>query len=86
VDFRDEIMTVDKFRDALKTEPFVPFTILTADGRRYPVRSREFVLMPPKAERTFVVAQDPERYVLLDLLMVVGLEFGIVSQRRRKAS
>lgn len=69
-------MTIEKFRDALGTEPFQPFTILTADGKEYRVNSREFVLVAPRAERTFVVAEDPERYVVLDLLMVVGLKFG----------
>jgi hypothetical protein len=79
-------MTIDKFREALTAEPFVPFTILTADGRRFPVKSREFVAIAPRAERTFVVAQGPERYVVLDLLLVVGLEYGNGRERRRRAS
>jgi len=79
-------MTVERFREAIDAQPFIPFAILTGDGRRYPVRSREFVLMPPKAARTFVVAQDPERYVVLDLLLVVGLEYGAPAARKRKAS
>lgn len=79
-------MTIEKFREALAAEPFLPFAILTADGRRFPVKSREFVLIAPKAERTFVIAQDPERYVILDLLLVVGLEFGNGHARKRRAS
>lgn len=78
-------MVVQKLREALAAEPFKPFTILTADGRRYPVKSREFISIAPKAERTFVVASDPECYTILDLLLVVGFEFGNGSRQRRRA-
>jgi hypothetical protein len=67
-------MTIDKFREALTAEPFVPFTILTAHARLFPFKSREFVAIAPRAERTFVVGQGPERYVVLDLLLEVGLD------------
>ncbi len=79
-------MTAEKFREALAAEPFRPFWLLTADGRRYRVPSREFVLLPPRAERTFIVATGRgEETVMLDLLLVVGLEFTPSRQKRRRA-
>ncbi len=79
-------MTIDKLRQTLANEPFRPFTILTADGRTYPVPSREFITVAPKAERTFVVAYGDEQYAILDLLLVTGFEFGTPSRKGRKAS
>lgn len=78
-------MTIDKLRQALQAEPFRPFTILTADGGRYRVASREFISIAPKAERTFVVAHGDEQYTILDLLLVIGLEFGGGNGLRRRA-
>lgn len=78
-------MTIERLRETLTTEPFAPFTILTTDGREFPVKSPEFVLIAPKASRTFVVASAPEHYTVLDLLLVVGLEYGNGKHPRRKA-
>jgi len=73
-------MTIDRLRKAARTEPFRPFTVRTADGRAYRIRHPEFLLVSPKAERTFVVydesSDDPEEYVVLDLPLVTALEFG----------
>jgi hypothetical protein len=79
-------MTVQQMRKALEASPFRPFHILTADGRRFFVPHPDFVAMPPNAERTFVVfSKNAEDYAVLDLLLVVGLDFKSRNGQRRKA-
>lgn len=83
---RRNTMTIDRLREAIRQQPFKPFTILVADGREYRVPSPELVLIAPHATRTFVVAHGDEDYTILDLLLVSGIEFGRVGTRRRKTS
>jgi hypothetical protein len=82
-------MTIDKLREAVSARPFIPFTILVADGRRYRVSTPELISLAPRAERVFVVAHGDEDYTILDLLLVTGLEFarkpGTGAGRRKKA-
>ncbi len=75
-------MTIEKLREAIQATPFRPFTISLADGRRIHVPSREFLLVPPKAERTFVVAENAEDYRIVDLLLVTTLDFETAPKRR----
>ncbi len=81
-------MTIERLRSAIKAEPFKPFVLRTADGREYAVGHPDFVLISPKAERTFVIynaaGADPEDYVILDLLLVTAIEYD--SSARRKSS
>lgn len=83
-------MTIERFREAVQARPFKPFTLYTADGRVYHVSHPEFILLAPKAERTFVLynaaSRDPEHYVVLDLLLISAIEFGGQARQRRKAS
>lgn len=77
-------MTIAQLRDAYQAEPFRPFEICLADGQRIRVPSTEFLLVPPKASRTFVVARDPEHYQVIDLLLVTTLDFGNGRGRPRR--
>ena len=79
-------MTIEQLRKAIQANPFRPFDILTGDGRKFHVPHRDFIAMPPKAERTFVVfGRSGEDYTVLDLLLVVGLDFKTRNSQRRKA-
>ncbi|HVC94254.1 MAG TPA: hypothetical protein VND64_11215 [Pirellulales bacterium] len=49
-------MTIDKVRELYDTQPFHPFTMHLADGRRIFVASREFLASAPNG-RTVVVYQ-----------------------------
>jgi len=40
------------------------------------VRSPEYLFIPPKAERTFILAESGEEYRILDLLHVSSIDFG----------
>ena len=63
-------MNLEQVRRRL-TGGFRPFRVLTSDGREYPVRHPEFVLVTP---RTLVIA-DTEGYVVtLDPLHIVAIK------------
>ena len=80
-------MTIEQLRKAVQANPFRPFDILTGDGRKFHVPHPEFIAMSPKAERNFVVfgRGSGEDYTVLDLLLVVGLDFKTRNGHRRKA-
>jgi hypothetical protein len=40
-------VTIDRIRDALRRQPFEPFTIRMADGTSCHVRHPDFLLVPP---------------------------------------
>lgn len=69
-------MTINQVRKAARTEPFKPFTVSLADGRRLRVRHPECIMVPPKASRTFVVAESGEDYDIIDLLLVTSIDYG----------
>ena len=76
-------MTIEQLRKAVNARPFRPFTISLADGRAFRVRSPEYIFLPPKAQRTFIVAESAEDYNIIDLLLVTSIDF---NGRRRSRS
>jgi hypothetical protein len=80
-------MTIQELDLHHKQRPFEPFRILVADGRYYDVRHPEW-LASLRSGRMVSVATD-EGFVILDLLLVTGLEKPIPKRKngvRRKAS
>ncbi len=69
-------MTIDQLRMVVKAEPFKPFTVSLADGRRFLVPHPKFVWVPPKASRTFNIAGEGEDQSIIDLLLVTSIDFG----------
>ena len=69
-------MTIDRVRKVARATPFKPFTMSLTDGRRFRIRSPEFILITPEASRTVVVAESGEDYSIIDLLLVTSLDFG----------
>jgi hypothetical protein len=69
-------MTIDRVRQVARATPFKPFTMSLTDGRRFRVRSPEFIMITPEASRTVVVAESGEDYSIIDLLLVTSLDFG----------
>lgn len=66
-------MTIDKVRRFFNAQPFQPFTIHLADGRQFPVVSREFIALSPVG-RTVVVYQSDGIFDVIDLLLVMSLK------------
>jgi hypothetical protein len=67
-------MTIERFRDAMRAEPFIPFRVNLADGRSIPVIHPDFVAWNPGG-RTVVVIQPDDSCQHIDLLLVTSLEF-----------
>ena len=66
-------MTIEKVRELYHAEPFQPFVIHLADGRRIPVVSREYISMAVSG-RTIYVTQPDDTFNIIDLLLVTDLE------------
>jgi len=64
-------MDIAGVRDALHTQPFVPFTIRLADGRSLPVPHPDFVALTPR--RVIVGAAD-DTWSVLEPLLIVSLD------------
>ncbi len=56
-------MSTDEEREYITATPFKPFTINMADGRRVPVRGRDYILLPPGAWTGLVVLPDGYSWV-----------------------
>jgi hypothetical protein len=67
-------MTIERLREAYQAQPFRPFTMHLADGRRIPVLHRDFVMAVPSG-RTVIVCQPDDSLNIIDLLLVTDLEF-----------
>jgi hypothetical protein len=71
----------------LNATPFHRFIIHLADGRKVPVKHREFIMEAPNG-RTVIVCQPEDTMNIIDLLLVTDLETKIGqngSGKRRKA-
>jgi hypothetical protein len=68
-----EIMSIDKVRELYNTQPFHPFTMHLADGRRIDVQSRECMAAAPNG-RTVVVYQPDNKRNIVDLLLITDVE------------
>jgi len=66
-------MTVEQLRRLYEAEPFSPFLIHLADGRKITVRRREFLATSPSG-RTIIVYQPDDSFNIIDLLLVTSLE------------
>jgi hypothetical protein len=66
-------MTIEQIRQLYNSAPFKPFIIHLADGRRIPVKHREFMATSPSG-RTIVVYEQDDSFNIIDLLLVTSLE------------
>ena len=64
-------MDLNSIRDALKQEPFRPFELCLADGRRVRVKHPEFVAMN---QRIVIVTNENSETKILEPLLIVSLE------------
>jgi hypothetical protein len=79
-------MTIDEVRRFFNAQPFTPFTLYLADGRHFPVASREFMALSPLG-RTVAVYQPDGMADVIDLLLVTSLRVSVPgngSAKRRK--
>lgn len=64
-------MDIDGVREALREEPFEPFSIRLADGRSLPVMHPEFVAV---GKRRLVVMDEQDSWSFVQTLMIVSLD------------
>ena len=68
-------VTIEQFRNAQKAQPFVPFTLRLADGRKYEVDHPDWVASHPQGRTIFVFKPGENGdFEIIDLLLVVGIE------------
>lgn len=67
-------MTIERFNEAMRTKPFVPFHVNLADGRSIPVVHPDYVAWNPQG-RTIVILQPDDSCQHVDLLLVTSLAF-----------
>ena len=60
---------VPGIRKLVKAAPFVPFTIVTADGKAFRIATVDHIAVPPKGGRVFVFGDDGDYDVLSALLI-----------------
>jgi len=77
-------VNIEEIRKAYRAEPFVPFVLHTADGRKIPVRERIFMMLPP-GTRTITVAVEDDAFDFIDAGLVTDLEFKKAPRKRRRA-
>jgi hypothetical protein len=65
-------MSIDELRNHVKARPFVPFTVLVADGRSFRVPHEDFISQSPGG-RTVIVYHG-KVHTVLDALLITGLE------------
>jgi hypothetical protein len=79
-------MTIEQLKKVHQAVPFRAFVLHMADGRKIPVRHRDF-LSHSETGRTVVVHHDGDDFSILDVLMITEIEVangnGLTSRRRR---
>jgi hypothetical protein len=65
-------MDIAGVREALRKQPFEPFTIRLADGRSMPVSHPDFVALTP---RRIIVGADDDSWSVVEPLLVGSLDF-----------
>lgn len=76
-------MDLAGIREALHKEPFTPFNICLADGRKVPVRHPEFVAV---GTRRMIVIDEDDNWSTVEPLLVVSLDSLANEKRPRRGS
>lgn len=65
-------MNLESIRNALHRQPFQPFSLALADGRKVPVGHPEFVAMTP---RIMIVAAEDSSWSVIEPLLIVSIDY-----------
>jgi len=76
-------MTTDQLKNVWKAQPFRPFAIHLADGRKIQVVHPDFLSRSPSG-RTIIVHQQDESFNIIDLLLVTDLEITANGHGKRR--
>ena len=67
-------MTREKLREILHAEPFVPFSLRLADGKRVPVVHPDFVATAQTGRLACVFHGEGDASTFIDILLVTAIE------------
>jgi hypothetical protein len=73
-------MTIQEIQRLRRQQPFRPFRVLTANGKSYDVLHPEFMGQTPSG-RFITIGLPDDSTVMLDLLLVVGVQRNIRARR-----
>ena len=80
-------MTIEKVRELVNAEPFVPFVMRLADGRQIPVQHPDFVSSSQTGRILHVFHGPNDASIFIDILLVTALELkNEHSSKKRKAN
>jgi len=65
--------TIEQVRNAMHAQPFLPFTIHLADGRRYLVKHPDFIAIPTTRRGRDLTVHDDDGPHYIDLGLVVEI-------------
>ena len=66
-------MTAEMLRGFITRQPFVPFTIHMNDTRKFEIKHREFLLLPPGWTSTAIVCYPDERFEFVYIRKVTSV-------------
>jgi hypothetical protein len=67
-------MTIEKVKDLLHAQPFVPFSLRLANGRAIPVEHPDFVASSPTGRIINVFHGPNDASTFVDVILVTALE------------
>ena len=67
-------MHPDRIRELLRAQPFRPFAVVMADGRRFAVRHPEFVYLHPDRRTVYLVEDGTKMGHFLNRTLMLDLE------------
>lgn len=78
-------MKVEPLIDALEADPFVPFVIVTADGRSLKVSNPHSVAVMGDKRTIFVAKSGKPGHVFLDLMLISAIDVSEPPTRHRRS-
>ena len=78
-------MTVEQLRKVLRDQPFEPFTLRTADGKRFAVKHPEAIAISPVG-RTIILMTPDGAHEIIDLLLTASIHIGNGRAKRSRRS
>ena len=67
-------MAAEKFRELMRAQPFVPFTIRLADGHQISVAHPDFVAASPSGRIACVFHGGEDASTFVDVMLVTAIE------------
>lgn len=68
-------MDIGGIREAMRHQPFVPFTLRLADGREVPVRHPDYIAISPNNRRAIVFTPPDDAMIWIEPLLIVSIDY-----------